>query len=215
MKQTSAWLAILLVLPIAAFANGNDRTPAHEGVCDELKSASPGLFGLCIAYCEAMDCENDQVDSTSCTKTLTNYRRKMDGIDDPPMPCIASPECPCFTQTLVDDISQRIPIADSSWCINWPFADGDYRYISVLIGEPPDDPFEEWDAIAGISDYSNQVWCNYRDYNWNGETSSEVLVDWMSPITSESVKTYQACVDTLEIVWESYDLPRNQGSPCQ
>ena len=31
------------------------ETPSMEGVCDSLFDASPGLYGLCVAYCEAQD----------------------------------------------------------------------------------------------------------------------------------------------------------------
>ena len=41
------------------------ETPANEGVCDELMFYTPGLYGLCVAFCEAQDCVPD------------------DGLDDP------------------------------------------------------------------------------------------------------------------------------------
>ena len=70
------------------------ETPANEGVCDVLQGGSPGLYGLCVAYCEAQDL--DQFDKNPPrTKILQNYRKKMSA-GDPDMPCLQVP-CPCWT----------------------------------------------------------------------------------------------------------------------
>jgi hypothetical protein len=70
------------------------QTPANEGVCDVLKGGTPGLYGLCVAYCEAQDLDSIDKNPPS-TRILDNYnRKKQDG--DPPMPCMQVP-CPCWT----------------------------------------------------------------------------------------------------------------------
>jgi len=58
------------------------KTPAEETVCDEV---SKSLFGLCNAYCEAMDCDSDSPHASdkACEKALTNYEKKSGG-DAPP-----------------------------------------------------------------------------------------------------------------------------------
>jgi len=88
-------------------------TPAEEATCDDLKHGTPGLYGLCIAFCEAHDCvptyTDGVLDLSSCKKNdrkiLDKYRSKMrDG--DPDMPCLPyvpaseNPEtaCPCWSQ---------------------------------------------------------------------------------------------------------------------
>lgn len=77
---------------VASTADG--QTPANEGVCDELQGATPGLYGLCVAYCEAQDLDTVDKEPPN-TKILDNYRKKMkDG--DPDMPCIQAP-CPCWS----------------------------------------------------------------------------------------------------------------------
>ncbi len=70
------------------------ETPANEGVCDVLAGGTPGLYGLCVAYCEAQDL--DTMDKAPPNiKILENYRKKMkDG--DPDMPCVKSP-CACWS----------------------------------------------------------------------------------------------------------------------
>ncbi len=80
------------------------ETPANEGVCDILVEATPGLYGLCIAFCEAHDCEPDfsladpfEGCKPASQKVLDNYNRKKTA-DDPDMPCIQQDAiCPCWT----------------------------------------------------------------------------------------------------------------------
>lgn len=72
------------------------ETPANEGVCDSLMDATKGLYGLCVAYCEAQDL--DSIDKTPpSTKILANYRKKMNA-GDLDMPCVQV-SCPCFSDT--------------------------------------------------------------------------------------------------------------------
>ena len=76
-------------------------TPANEGICDTLVDHTPGLYGLCVAYCEAQDIDlllddPDQVSkAVPSEKILENYNRKK-GAGDPDMPCIQE-SCPCWT----------------------------------------------------------------------------------------------------------------------
>lgn len=71
------------------------ETPANEGVCDELMTATKGLYGLCVAYCEAQDLDEIGDKETPNNKILANYKKKMQP-GDPVMPCI-QPVCPCWT----------------------------------------------------------------------------------------------------------------------
>lgn len=78
----------------AATADG--ETPANEGACDVLKtSATPGLYGLCVAYCEAQDLDIIGDKETPNNKILANYNKKKQ-VGDPDMPCLKVP-CPCWT----------------------------------------------------------------------------------------------------------------------
>jgi hypothetical protein len=93
------------------------KTPAEETVCDPLHEATPGLYGLCVAFCEAHDA--DLVDPAALTRPdlriLENYdRKRRDG--DPPMPCLIQPPeddgptgsgppigfCPCWSAEALD-----------------------------------------------------------------------------------------------------------------
>ena len=96
MRTSSCLMAIFTVLFVCSAA-AQAGAPAREGVCDELRNGgySKGLYGLCVAYCEA-GAANESV--------LNNYERKRrEG--DPPMPCLAAPAmptCPCWTQEMLD-----------------------------------------------------------------------------------------------------------------
>jgi hypothetical protein len=103
---TLAWTGF----PIMAMTPDGE-TPAVEDVCDDLIGGTPGLYGLCVAYCEAQDCDSEAAHSGQCTRTppsepvLRNYNRKMrDG--DPAMPCLAPPPspCPCWTEAELANI---------------------------------------------------------------------------------------------------------------
>ena len=76
-KRTLLGLVVfVLVLSFGAksYAQTPDgETPAEETVCyDQVGKA----YGLCVAYCEAMDCDSEesQASPEACDKVLTNYQ---------------------------------------------------------------------------------------------------------------------------------------------
>lgn len=108
-RSTTTQLSICflssLLLAAAAPALGStpdQMTPAEETVCDGLHEFTPGLYGLCVAYCEAQDCDFESAISGQCSapnpRLLDIYEKKRRP-EDPPMPCLiseAANECPCF-----------------------------------------------------------------------------------------------------------------------
>ncbi|HEX6901372.1 MAG TPA: hypothetical protein VF789_16725 [Thermoanaerobaculia bacterium] len=82
-------LALLLICTGAALAQTPDLLPpARETVCDNEAGAA---YGLCNAYCEAMDCESGapQASATACEKVRTKFQN-VAGRD---VPCELT--CPC------------------------------------------------------------------------------------------------------------------------
>ncbi len=74
-----------------ASAQSTAEAAADAGSCDALVDATPGLRGICVAYCERLDCSNP--DSPECSVLRSSYdRRRRTG--DPDLPCL--PICPCF-----------------------------------------------------------------------------------------------------------------------
>jgi len=110
--------AVAVAFSNTSYAQTPDgQTPANEGVCDVLQAdgTTKGLYGLCVAFCEAHDAaaldepitleELEALEASAPSgKILTNYnKRKTDS--DPDMPCIMVEEpCPCWTQADLDRI---------------------------------------------------------------------------------------------------------------
>jgi hypothetical protein len=85
-------LTILMATPARAQRTGDHIVPAIEDVCD----GDPFSFGLCNAYCEALDCEAPDPLGTprACSNLLRNYMKKSGGI---------APPCGCPCNFNVDD----------------------------------------------------------------------------------------------------------------
>jgi hypothetical protein len=110
-------LSVLAASSAYAQSRPDGETPVNEGVCDELLGATPGLYGLCVGFCEAQDCvaifdeATDEVTfDPSCKPSspwlLKNYNR-LANPGDPTMPCvnIVETECPCWTEEELDGLS--------------------------------------------------------------------------------------------------------------
>lgn len=98
----------VLSMPGTAMAS-DGTTPANEGVCDVLKTnATPGLYGLCVAYCEAQDLDVTNKEPPN-TKILENYRKRMQA-GDPDMPCVKIP-CPCWSDAELASFSSDNAVA--------------------------------------------------------------------------------------------------------
>lgn len=111
---------VLAALIIGLFATSaplfaqtpDGTTPANEGVCDDLTAdgVTQGLYGLCIAFCEAQDYADIFTAITDSDyealladapsgNILENYNNLMKE-GDPPMPCITRVDqpCPCWDE---------------------------------------------------------------------------------------------------------------------
>lgn len=123
-------LSSLLVVATAHAKTPDGQTPAEETACDVMLDATPGLYGLCVAFCEAQDCDSiDQVVSGQCQapspRLLDLFDRKR-APSDPEMPCLTPPTtaCSCFTSEDLMDLSLRA-------C----FDDVDHETIMVIDGQ--------------------------------------------------------------------------------
>lgn len=115
MKYLSRGFIFAIFLSLAStplFAQTPDgTTPSDEAVCDDLlvEGTTPGLYGLCVAYCEAQDCDSypEGEEPHSCNLLLSNYERKVTKADngDPAMPCAGpvEPMCPCWSSEGIDN----------------------------------------------------------------------------------------------------------------
>ena len=105
-------LFVLLFLSTAIFSSpvaaktSDGQVPSEEGVCDVLKEdgVTKGLYGLCVAYCEA---------EASSERVLENYNRKATE-NDPAMPCLETVvSCPCWT---MEELAGAIEF-DPAFCL--------------------------------------------------------------------------------------------------
>ena len=134
LMRTTLGLAItaLISLALPAHAKTPDgKTPAEESVCDSLQDATPGLYGLCVAFCEAHDADSQSATGDPAElrrpdlKLLSNYdRKRREG--DPPMPCLIEPApddgptgneppvgaCPCWTAVELEEMMPPINNTD-------------------------------------------------------------------------------------------------------
>ena len=81
--------------PTSYAQTADGQTPAEESVCDGLSGA---LWGLCVSYCEAMDCDYSfpHADDQACDKVLGNYLKKS-GSELPPCEAMPPEEEECTT----------------------------------------------------------------------------------------------------------------------
>lgn len=105
----------LLIAASSSLFAADRRTPANEGICDPLTDATPGLYGLCVAYCEAINLPEDLSDPTALEslaiqgqKLLRNYDRKKTE-DDPDMPCVVydAINCPAWTYEQAQGVGEH------------------------------------------------------------------------------------------------------------
>ena len=158
--------AFAMVAGSAAYAQGtpDGETPANEDVCDDLIDSTPGLYGLCVAFCEAQDCEatidpgNGEVTfdpdcRPSSAKLLANYNKRM-APDDPSMPCVNAVwgGCPCWTEDELDLVAD----APSPMCFLFPGAFSNLFGPDAQTGEP-----DIVQAVPGGGDMSTQ--CFYLE----------------------------------------------------
>ncbi len=125
-SQLILTFALLLIGAGAALAQTPDELPpSRETVCDAETGAA---YGLCNAYCEAMDCESEapSASATACDKVSTKFQT----ITGHALPCEVS--CPCNIPgtTFADVVAGQVPIEA---CFTEPvleFTDG----IALLTG---------------------------------------------------------------------------------
>jgi len=140
MCKSRLFLCCILALStfgLPAFAKGpSGQTPATEQVCDGLKAGdvTKGLYGLCVAFCEARDLAAESATikshegraatdwSSRRERFLADYNKKKRAAD-PDMPCLPvaapapQPSCPCWSAAEADAIDGVL--SDGSTATGW------------------------------------------------------------------------------------------------
>lgn len=193
------------------------QTPAEEGVCDVVKGGTPGLYGLCVAFCEAHDCEpvrlaDDSLDLSMCKKNdwrlVEKYEEKMrEG--DPPMPCLPEPNkepqevtCPCWGEKELAAFPSMDPSCEFEWdydlgggCVQeinevWDFYEySDEEWVEFVMQASSDD-----DCFLG-------TYC-YFSYDCNYDSCAEVDVSNLFLNISDA--EFEVCKQQVQQMVESY-----------
>jgi hypothetical protein len=123
-------IAVLAVLLMVVSASAQAQTPdglppPNEGVCDGLHNpgVTPGLYGLCVAYCEALDCEHQEGQPPQCApanRAILDQYNRLRNDADPTMPCIQPPQvpCPCWDAQQIAAIGFGWPGSSVYWYPN-------------------------------------------------------------------------------------------------
>jgi hypothetical protein len=95
-------IAAILLMSSAGYAQTPDGlTPANENVCDDVVLGG-SLKGLCNAYCEAMDCDEDaNADIKACGAVHGKFLAKSGGIEPP---CVVPPVPDTDGDGIPDDV---------------------------------------------------------------------------------------------------------------
>ena len=107
--RKSLWILVVAILFIGTSSvsakTPDGQTPSQETVCDMETGAA---YGLCNAYCEAMDCTdpNQRASDRGCESVRENFERKTGR----PLPCTLTCPCPEVLQLFADIVSGAVEV---------------------------------------------------------------------------------------------------------
>jgi hypothetical protein len=154
--ETKALLTVGVVLLVGVAAtNTFAGIPDSEDICQDLKNASHGLYGLCMAFWASFYCEWDysEIDiwkfcRPANGKILEKYRAKMQP-GDPDMPGVASP-CPCWSEEFLIAIPPDYWPAQCFWSTDTEQGTGgaEYSWNDYVDPGNPESPSATWGIYA-------------------------------------------------------------------
>lgn len=142
--------ACLIPSGSALAARAHGVTPAQDDACSTA-GLSGASWGLCNAYCEAMDCDGDapKASPKACEKVLRNFQKKTHGSDPPCM--VADADRDAVTDD-VDNCPETPNGRALGSCMTGPFA-----------GEPCED-----DAACGTPEAAGHCSMAQEDSDGDG-----------------------------------------------
>ncbi len=210
-----SFVTMVIILSPTAIAQTTDGvTPANEGVCDVLTDATPGLYDLCVAFCEAQDIGDVETAITEgdlaafeaarpSGAILEAYNRSKNEAD-PDMPCVLAAEsCPCWSAEELRPIYGADLAAGS---FSEPFCEASPTYNSFR---------ERW--VGRSLNYNDRLargeireseggraTCLYSRVDTGDGTNIYRYID--SATSGLEVEIFQACRDQVVSVCETYGL---------
>ncbi|MEO8383182.1 MAG: hypothetical protein ABI779_26230 [Acidobacteriota bacterium] len=146
--KKSAWIfAVCICILVLSAGNVAAKTPdgkppSVETVCDDEVGAA---FGLCNAYCEAMDCTdpNQHASNQGCQSVRENFEKKTGR----PLPCTVACPCGSLLQLFADITSGAVQVktcVSDDAVVYVTTESGDYAFVSTGVvnmcsvnNEPP------------------------------------------------------------------------------
>lgn len=174
-----AILVGLITIPQQSFASTPDgETPAQESVCNGLKTdgVTKGLYGLCVAFCEAHDAASlstqvtveelaELFEATPSGKILERYNQKRSETD-PTMPCINVNEgqCSCWNSeqiTALDGVvnsSELMPPSSEEFhCSSISTENGNSLILREL------DNTNQYTSLAAVNENAGIYKCSFAN----------------------------------------------------
>jgi hypothetical protein len=201
-----------LMAPVAFAQTPDGSTPDKEHVCDALASddITKGLYGLCVAFCEATDSASLYMPVTEAElealrgqapsgRILDNYNnKKKEG--DPDMPCILVQEpCPCFSAEELRSIDGIAPDGTSMrFFCDTSHPDGSGYYRGIRLRENSPDHYATAHALPPANFYR----CDYV----NEQVSPRFLRILESRQRTLTIEQGEACVAQLNAVCDANGL---------
>jgi hypothetical protein len=148
------WRAILaagtILLTGTPYAKPPDFVPpSQESICNSVSGAA---FGLCISYCEAMDCDGEEAaaSETACL-TIRDRFVQLAGSD---VPCEVE-VCPCFDEFLIGTYFQQLT---NDFSPSLGIEEGEYHCIIGNIGliNPTADPIGNTCSVHTDATWANE-----------------------------------------------------------
>jgi hypothetical protein len=186
------------------------QTPADEGVCDLESGAA---YGLCVSYCEAMDCDSSEAVASS-EACQNRFNRFFDLTGQEP-PCESPPPaeslCPCSTNWQHLELFPDPNSATFSGCSYSEVLD---PYILLQIGKQ--DTSEQYRMIAAntdseVGDELSQCY-SYSGSEWSGnDLEGGVVLQNIYPESSEMFDQmqdafYEACFQEVVKIAEHFGI---------
>ena len=177
-------------------------TPNNEVICDGLKDVTKGLYGLCIAYCEATDSPEDLSSEAEIAalhkhsaKILENYYKKRQ-IGDPQMPCatyyVETP-CPAWTRDQINSVGTHVTSASEG--------NFQYRYDDTEYDSGSFKYLRDIEYVSGnnrllqnyvyISSYGGYTVGDFFDYEYDRITDTQVRYTYNRVTLTD--EEYAAC----------------------
>ena len=206
----------LMILVAATFAlvggtpataqTPDGETPAVETVCDDLIGYTPGLYGLCVAYCEAHDADllSPSGDTAELDRPnrqiLQNYNNRKTEID-PPMPCVQPGGCPCWT---ADQISTLLPPSMNIDAKFPPNACLNIQTLAVLVNYENGKNVAPWIQLRA-GNTTNEEYCRVDNSGYPlGPPTISLSITGEEFQTCKSLLAARANFVTNGVVWDCF-----------